>query len=203
MPRAPSSLLARRPPCFQEERHSSEGASVLVKSAWLPPLPGPSPAPLGRPGPQEGLRPSRHSLGPADLGAGDGTDEGHHPAVVQEEPHQRDGRLLCFSLQTSPRMWAADAETGWRRVGRAEPARPQPPGATPTTHAAQAAEQRACPRPWGRSQRTAPGPTGFCSGVERGVPVWVWVPVWGVGLWLSCGLGSPPPGKRDTDRPEH
>jgi hypothetical protein len=39
----------------------------------------------------------RHSLGPLHLCAGDGTDEGHHPAVVQEEAHQRDGCLLLLS----------------------------------------------------------------------------------------------------------
>lgn len=37
-----------------------------------------------------------HSLGPLDLGVGNGTDEGHHPAIMQEEPHERDGCLLLL-----------------------------------------------------------------------------------------------------------
>lgn len=38
-----------------------------------------------------------HLLSPFHLRAGDGTDEGHHPAVVQQEPYQGDGCLLLIS----------------------------------------------------------------------------------------------------------
>lgn len=38
-----------------------------------------------------------NSLGPLHLCASDGTDEGHYPAIVQQEPYQRDGCLLLVS----------------------------------------------------------------------------------------------------------
>lgn len=76
-----------------------------------PDLPQPQPHPITRPEPLEGTRgaPGRgltqqHSLRPADLGVGDGTDEGHHAATVQEQPHQWDGCLLLFSADLTQDM---------------------------------------------------------------------------------------------------
>lgn len=45
----------------------------------------------------QGLGIRGHLLGPLHLCTGNGTDEGHHPAVVQQEPYQRDGCLLLIS----------------------------------------------------------------------------------------------------------
>lgn len=79
-------------------------------------LPQLQPHPVTRPeslggmggGPGQGWR-WWYSLRPPDLGVGDGTDEGHHPAAVQEEPDQRDGRLLLFSAD-----FAQDVRCGCR-----------------------------------------------------------------------------------------
>lgn len=192
---------------------------MLVKSAWLPPTAWAPPVPPRQARTPEGLRPSRHSLGPADLGAGDGTDEGHHPAVGRAAP--ADGRLPASPCRPRPGCGPPDAERqAGAGAGSEPPARPQLPGATPTTHAAQAAEQRARPRPWGRSQRNRKSraywvPVALVWSV--GVPVWgvgfpcggggscvgVWGSRVGWGLWLSCGLWGPHPRKETQIAPEH
>lgn len=164
---------------------------------------GPRPAPRQARTP-EGLRPSWHSLGPADLGAGDGADEGHHPAVMQEEPHQRDGRLLLLPADLAQDVGRRCGDRLGQGAGSEPlPASPlQEPHPPPTRSTSRCAENP--PATLG-SQSEKPQVSGLMgsrgSRVEGGGPRGSRVGVWGSPwllcgewgfLWLSCGgVGFP------------
>lgn len=52
---------------------------------------------MGRGLGMQGMGCRGHLLCPFHLRTGNGTDEGHYPAVVQQEPYQGDGCLLLIS----------------------------------------------------------------------------------------------------------
>lgn len=139
---------------------------------------------------------------------------------MQEEPHQRDGRLLLLPADLAQDVGRRCGD----RLGQGAGSEPLPAGCSRShahhSQAAQAAVQRARPRPRGRSQRNRKSRAywvpvalvwrvGFpwlpCGGVWFLCGVWgLWLPCGGVGFlwllcggvgfpWLSCGLWGPHP----------
>lgn len=70
--------------------------------------------------------PAPYSLGPPDLSTGNGTDEGHDPAIVEEEPHQRDSRLLLSRADLTQDVRCRRRDRLWRAAVTLQACRPHP-----------------------------------------------------------------------------